>query len=272
MAMIDTNMIAESSGLYVNSTTTREPKQDLDKDAFLQLLVTQMKYQDPLNPMDNQEMMAQLAQFSALEQMMNVATATNKQLANSMLGSYVEYQYTTETGEFAVGIGKVEYVNMSGSEIILGVGDREVKMEEIYRTIDSSNIQSNTSAFELMGQTIQGVMTVTNQDGTKESVIIEGTALRVLMKDNSPYLVLGTGTAKMEISLTDIQNTIEKKGILDSYITANYTDEEGNKSIVEGVVEYTVTSKDAIKLYLYNEALNKHYVVEYDDFISVESK
>ncbi|WP_295156986.1 flagellar hook capping FlgD N-terminal domain-containing protein [Selenomonas sp. AE3005] len=45
----------------------------LGKDAFLQLLVTQMKYQDPLDPQDNGEYLAQLAQFSALEQMTNVA-------------------------------------------------------------------------------------------------------------------------------------------------------------------------------------------------------
>ena len=45
----------------------------LGKDAFLQLLVTQMKYQDPLDPQDNSEYLSQLAQFSALEQMTNVS-------------------------------------------------------------------------------------------------------------------------------------------------------------------------------------------------------
>jgi flagellar basal-body rod modification protein FlgD len=47
---------------------------DLGKDQFLKLLVTQMQHQDPLNPMDNAEFTAQLAQFSSLEQLFQVNT------------------------------------------------------------------------------------------------------------------------------------------------------------------------------------------------------
>ena len=46
---------------------------DLGKEAFLQLLVTQLQNQDPLNPQDNSSYIAELAQFSSLEQMTNVA-------------------------------------------------------------------------------------------------------------------------------------------------------------------------------------------------------
>lgn len=81
----------------------------LGKDAFLQLLVTQMQYQDPLDPQDNSEYLAQLAQFSALEQMTNVSEAlekTNSLVSNmdtsvlvgqlsSMIGQ--DLQWTTET-------------------------------------------------------------------------------------------------------------------------------------------------------------------------------
>ena len=49
-----------------------EKKDDLGKDAFLNLLVTQLKNQDPLNPMEDREFIAQMAQFSSLEQMQNL--------------------------------------------------------------------------------------------------------------------------------------------------------------------------------------------------------
>lgn len=46
----------------------------MDKDAFFKLMITQLKYQDPSNPLKNHEMAAQLAQFSGLEQMSNINT------------------------------------------------------------------------------------------------------------------------------------------------------------------------------------------------------
>lgn len=52
-----------------NVSPDNKPKNDLDKDAFLRLLTTQLANQDPLNPMEDKEFIAQLAQFSSLEQM-----------------------------------------------------------------------------------------------------------------------------------------------------------------------------------------------------------
>jgi flagellar basal-body rod modification protein FlgD len=50
----------------------RENKKDLDKDAFFKLMLTQMKNQDPTNPLPSHEMAAQLAQFTSLEQLFNI--------------------------------------------------------------------------------------------------------------------------------------------------------------------------------------------------------
>jgi len=58
----------------------------VDKDAFMNLLVLQLKNQDPLNPMENEQMLAQLAQFSSLEQMqqINSSIQTNVAISESL--------------------------------------------------------------------------------------------------------------------------------------------------------------------------------------------
>lgn len=53
--------------------------QKMDKDAFLRILTTQLKYQDPLNPTTDKEFIGQMAQFSALEQTNNMANTMTKQ-------------------------------------------------------------------------------------------------------------------------------------------------------------------------------------------------
>jgi len=66
---------AEAQSTSNNTGTTRTPSREISSDTFLKLLVMQMQYQDPLEPVQNTEMLAQLAQFSALEQ--SVKTNTN---------------------------------------------------------------------------------------------------------------------------------------------------------------------------------------------------
>ncbi len=75
----------------------REKKPDLDKDAFFKLMLTQMKNQDPMNPMQSHEMAAHLAQFTSLEQMFNM----NKHLEAIQSGQnpMKDYQALTFIGK-----------------------------------------------------------------------------------------------------------------------------------------------------------------------------
>jgi len=63
----------------------RGQKTELDKDDFLKILVTQLQHQDPTAPMEDREFIAQMAQFSSLEQMTNMSA--NFQKIAGMLGS-----------------------------------------------------------------------------------------------------------------------------------------------------------------------------------------
>lgn len=65
------NKVADPN--WVDPAKTRKVgSNELDRDAFLKLLLAQLKYQDPTNPMQNHEMAAQLAQFSSLESLSNI--------------------------------------------------------------------------------------------------------------------------------------------------------------------------------------------------------
>lgn len=66
------------------TTKPREAKKELDKHDFLNLMVTQLKNQDPLNPMNNNEFIAQTTQMSSLEQLINIAKLIEKQSTTSV--------------------------------------------------------------------------------------------------------------------------------------------------------------------------------------------
>lgn len=70
-----TSALAQTSKEFSQALAAQSSKGDnMDKEDFLMLLVTQFQYQDPLNPMEDQEFVAQMAQFSSLEQLMNLNT------------------------------------------------------------------------------------------------------------------------------------------------------------------------------------------------------
>lgn len=69
------------------SKTETKKTGELDKDAFLKLLTTQLANQDPLNPMEDKEFIAQMAQFSTLEQIQNMnknLQASQKEISESI--------------------------------------------------------------------------------------------------------------------------------------------------------------------------------------------
>jgi flagellar basal-body rod modification protein FlgD len=100
-----------------NMVDDKKPAKEMDKDAFLQLLVAQMKNQNPAEPMDNNEFVNQSAAFSSLEQLINLSEkldslnklvenlSSNNQLltASNFIGKEVKYlgNYTNFNGKDA---------------------------------------------------------------------------------------------------------------------------------------------------------------------------
>lgn len=122
--MASTELVGNIKDLMgqADKTATRGVKKDLDKDAFLKLLVSQLKHQDPMKPMDDTSFIAEMAQFSSLEQMQNMNKLLEAQQsfgalsqASNMIGKYVQLQEAGENG--LVVKGKVDEVRSSGGTI-----------------------------------------------------------------------------------------------------------------------------------------------------------
>ncbi|GAW28297.1 MULTISPECIES: flagellar hook capping FlgD N-terminal domain-containing protein [unclassified Carboxydocella] len=104
---------------------------DLGKDAFLQLLTTQLRYQDPLRPMEDKDFIAQLAQFSSLEQMQNLNLNFNLLRGTELLGKTVKAKLTDEKGQERVISGLVTAAQKVDGQVKLTVNDQVVSIEQI---------------------------------------------------------------------------------------------------------------------------------------------
>lgn len=110
----------------------RKPSHELGKDDFLKLLITQLSHQDPTKPTDNTQMIAQMAQFSSLEQMTNMNQEFSKM--NQMLVSAQGVNTIGKTVDIAIGdtstTGVVEAVTY-GQNPQVRVGNMYYDMKQI---------------------------------------------------------------------------------------------------------------------------------------------
>lgn len=111
----------------------------LDKDAFLKLLITQLANQDPTNPMEDRDFIAQMAQFSSLEQMSNVANEIRgmRQLfsvSSNLIGKTIEWWVS---GEEDLMSGVVNSILLRDGQTLAVVGEIEVPFDQIVRVSDA---------------------------------------------------------------------------------------------------------------------------------------
>jgi len=121
-----------NNGLYQNPAATSGT--DSNKEMFLNLMVAQLRYQDPMNPADSGEFLAQNAQFTALEKMQDVADQTAALLsaqisfgAAGMVGKNVTYMNADGTTTSGL-VGSVSY-DANGPMLV--VGDKSVSLGQI---------------------------------------------------------------------------------------------------------------------------------------------
>ncbi len=128
------------------NSTTKASGSSLDKDAFLQLLVAQMKYQDPLEPTSNTEYISQLATFSELEEMQNLTSNMTLQRASSLVGQYVFMKVTDSSGNTTYPEGYVDYVVYENGKAYLSIDDNLYSIDDLDTVADATYVQASKVA------------------------------------------------------------------------------------------------------------------------------
>lgn len=233
--MTTTNATGDVGSSYLNSLQRKESKNDdktgaagsaLGKDAFLQLLVNQMKNQNPLDPQQNGEFVAQLAQFSSLEGIQTLNSSVNyiagafqssqALQASSLVGRNVIVQ----TDKTMVDTSKdmKGSVNLTGSSTATSVGVYD-KDGKLVRTLDLGSQAGGKVDFTWDGKDDAGEALPAGTYSFKATASINGTA--TAMTTNLPATVtsvtMGTNGGEMSLNLAGLGSvplsTIQSIGI-----------------------------------------------------------
>ena len=120
----------------VQMAAKKEKDQTLGKDDFLRILVTQLRNQDPMQPLQDSDFIAQMAQFTSVEQLMNMSNEMtmlrqNLGMASSMIGKDIAWYDYTETGELVPYSGQVESILIKDNVQYAIVGDSQIPLDKI---------------------------------------------------------------------------------------------------------------------------------------------
>lgn len=124
----------------------------VDKDTFLQLLVAQMKYQDPLQPTSNTEYISQYATFSQVEQMQNMAGTMELSRASQLVGQEVWVKTTDSTGKSGYIQGKVDYVVYENGKAYVSIKEELYSIDDVDTVVDKTYNTAYNLASDLVSR------------------------------------------------------------------------------------------------------------------------
>ena len=139
-------------GKFVTSTSANSlagakgSNGSVNKDDFLQLLVAQMEYQDPLEPTDNTQWVSQYAQFSQVEEMQNMATSMSLSRASALVGQTVIMDVKDGSGNSTTVQGNVDYVSYEGGKAYLSIGGELYSLDDLSLVVDDEYLNAMKAA------------------------------------------------------------------------------------------------------------------------------
>lgn len=165
----DGKVVDTSASQQSLSNVTKKSNSALDKEAFLQLLVAQMKYQDPLQPTSNTEYISQLATFSSLEEMQNLNSTMEANQATDLVGKTVIMKVTSASGETTFETGKVDYIVRENGKTYLSVNNGLYSIDDLDTVVDEDYLDATNAAtaFQYMVASLPSVKQLSLSDKEK---------------------------------------------------------------------------------------------------------
>lgn len=150
-----------------NSNTTRFPKKVLDMEDFIKLFITQLQYQDPMNPIENNEMAIQLALFNQVDQLFKINNTldTLVNVAKSLDLTYVS-NFIGKRVKVETNVGRVENGEFLGGEFSL---DKPVNYLEIVIRDSNGNLVDKIQLSGLKAGNYKIDWDATDKNGNKVS-------------------------------------------------------------------------------------------------------
>ena len=146
----DGQFVESQTAASLAKENVKKADSGMDKDAFLQLLVAQMKYQDPLEPTSNTEYISQFATFSSLEQMQNMSATLELSRASSLVGETVLMKVTNSTGTTTQVQGNVDYVVYENGKAYLSIAGELYSMDDLDTVADKKYLEAYALAADFM--------------------------------------------------------------------------------------------------------------------------
>jgi len=131
---IDTSYAVNGTTRTADTTTASTSNDSLDKQAFLQLLVAQLRYQDPTSPMDTSQLMAQTTQLTTMERLVELSDTQREAFALQMRSSAAALVGTQVEWTDADGVtsrGVVTSVSYATAVPTVRVGDVDVPLDAV---------------------------------------------------------------------------------------------------------------------------------------------
>lgn len=172
-AIIEDGLV--SNAVSATSEASEKGKTSLGKDDFLQLLVAQMKYQDPLEPTSNTEYIAQYATFSEVEQMQNMSQSMDLSRASGLVGKTVEVTTTSESGVESTIMGKVDYVKYENGKALVAIDESLYSLDDVTYVCDEAYLTAYGLASTLVSDVakLPEVEKITLSDKNAISAILD---------------------------------------------------------------------------------------------------